>query len=194
MAMCTKYLINLRLLTIAFLYSYSIEAKIIHANNYHEAISKAQQKSVKSKLFRHTHEKLGIQRFYILSKYNSYWEQDNNQNDTLYICDLGTFNGFHMSEYIITKKRVYAIENGEKYSPKYSVTPYDEQVRCKYIMEHIKNWDVDLFERWKTTTINDYTFVHAYRMVRLSKNKYQYDFYSFCDNYSMEHDPLEGWD
>lgn len=186
--MYIKILVIKIFLLCAFIFSSEAEAKVIHADNYHEAICKAQKKIMNKAKWTY----VSLQRRYMLN-YNSYmWEYDNIHNDTIYLCDVINMNGSIFEEYIITAKYVYSLENIIGHSLKCYVAPRNEQEKNQRLINYVANWDVDLFNRWATTTINDYTVVNAYRIIWLSKNKYQYDFYSFCDNYVLEHDPFDG--
>lgn len=188
--MCIKIFVIKILLLFAFMYSSEAVAKVIYASNYHEAISKTQKKFMDKAKWKY----ISQQRRYMLNYNNNMWEYDNIHNDTIYVCDVINMNGSIYEEYIITDRYVYSLENVIGHSLKCYVVPHDEQQKNRRLIDYVIHWDVNLFKKWDKTTINDYTVVNAYRIVRLSKHKYQYDFYSFCDNYWIEHDPLDGLD
>lgn len=166
----------------------SLNAKTITAKSYDNAIHKIQKRESFGSIF----DYIAIQRKYLLSHNSSFWYYDDQKSDTIYVCDVIYLNSSSYNEYIITPERTYSLENviGKSLMCKVLSDIDVENAEDFRYINYVRNWDVDLFKRWNTTTINDFTYVNAIRIIRLSKHRYKYDYYSFCDNYWEENDPI----
>lgn len=176
--MFTKVLNSI--LIVLSLCSCRLNAKTITAQSYDAAIQKIYKKNLSSSTF----DYIGIQRKFMLLHNSYYWGYDNLYNDTIYVCDVVHMYSSTYNEYIITSKRIYSLENIIGKSLMCKVLSSQEEVSISDIrlLDYVRNWDVGVFKRWNTTTANDYTYVNAIRIIRLSKRKYMYDYYSFYDN------------
>ncbi len=168
----------------------SLNAKTITAKSYDDAIHKIQKKM--NDPF-YDYDYIAMQRHYFLLHHRDKWEYDNQKSDTIYVCIVTNLNGLSYDEYIITPERIYSSKSAYGWSLKCKVLSsreeYNNMINSRCV-NYIMKWDVGLFKRWKTSTINDVSYIDAIRIVRISNRKYQYEYYSFCDNYWEENVPI----
>ena len=185
--MFTKVLNSI--LLVSCIFACQVEAKTVCAKSFDVAIRKIYKRNFHNP----TLDYIGFQRDYMLLG-KEYWLYDNLYTDTMYICDVVYLNASSYNEYIISPKRIYSLENiiGKSLTCKVLSGQKDlNGIADIRLVDYVRNWDVDLFKRWKDTRINDCTCVNAIRIIRLSSHKYRYELYTFFDNYDEENDPLQ---
>lgn len=186
-------------------------AKIIHAKDFQDAIRKIEKKKSNGPLSIF----LGTERKYMLACNSFYWDYDSQKEDTIYICQVRNYNSAKFDEYIATTNRIYSIRNRlgsslecKIYGNTENTTRLGTSQLCKLYdniydatdipdiryINYVKSWDVALFEKWDTTRMNDFTHINAVRIIKVSKHRFKYDYYSFYDNSFEDSDPFEGCD
>lgn len=168
----------------------NMTAQNVAAKNYLDAIYKIQKKALSRRTS--TCDYLHLHRKSMLSG-KDYWEWESSHEDTIYVCEVVCHYASSYDEYIITSKWIYHMCNviGRSWNCKtYSIEKPTENIPDKQSIDYVRNWDVNLFKRWNSTTLHDGAFINAIRIVKKSKNKYKYDCYTFYNNSYLEDDPI----
>lgn len=188
---------------LAFLFCFFMceftESKTVRAKNHIDALYKIQKKQYGFFYKSEIEDRNYHRKHFLLGREE--WEFFGSKEDTIYVC-------VHLSsssrdEYIISSKLIYATHSRCR-SLSWEIYSLEEKIFPWYFVEeknipdilninYVRNWDVDTFKRWSSTDLNDYASVKAYRIIRKSKRKYEYEFYHYYDNYDIENDPF-GWD
>lgn len=174
----------------------NLNARTIFASDYLHAIRKIQKKISSDPVF----DYIAMQRkALLLRKY--YWNIDNRNSDTIYVCDVVNLKRASYNEYIVAHHHIYALKNEVGVSLDCDMNTSHEKFFEKEmedengadnirLLKYVMNWDVNLFKRWSTETSNRHTNVNAVRIIRRSKYIYQYDYYSFFDNHLAENNSI----
>lgn len=157
----------------------TINAKIINADNFADAITKYQQMMYKG---RHalTPEFLANIRSDLFYHDAYYWQWDISHSDTIYVYDLSNDYAYKYYEYVVISNNIYSIEYNIGTSMKFKRMQYRRGEDL--IRDLVTAWDVETFTKWRDTDIHDNTYIYAIRIIRKSKHRFDCSFCSFWDN------------
>ncbi len=118
----------------------------------------------------------------LLLEYSHMWHEPSS-SDTLYVIGLSNLNADENHEYIILDDNVYRWKS--KYTRPQQIQVYPFHRPFEPMVDIVLNWDTNIFEKWKTTSVNDGDYVDALRIVCLKNGKYECTHYGFYDNRGM---------